>query len=144
MYEYDDEETLYTIMGYNQVKYKVPYISVLLDMGVPLYNFTKCKGNYRASRVNITTTQIFAGYTDGSNDSCIRDSGGPIVIKDGFRYNSYGYYATYKLAGTVNYGIKCSEAKYSGIYLKVNRYIEWIKSATGRNWVKYTNYSKKI
>ena len=62
-----------------------------------------------------------AGYLGGGVDSCIGDSGGPLMtVEDGF----------YKLCGLISFGKGCGWADYYGGYSRVCSVIDWINAYT--------------
>ena len=66
-------------------------------------------------------TMLCAGYAKGGKDSCVGDSGGPLMC----RAPSDG---TYKLIGLVSWGgDKCAQAHEPGAYTRVEKYVDWIK-----------------
>ncbi|KXN64573.1 trypsin-like serine protease [Conidiobolus coronatus NRRL 28638] len=146
-YEFDDEETFYKIMGFGQTGYEEDTSTVQMEVGLPIYNKTTCTANY----VKIGDKQICAGYSAGGKDGCLGDSGGPIVVEDKAKTRaakaklrttsvaSTILATVYKQIGIVSFGIKCAEGKYPGIYTKVNKYIGWIRSITGRDWCEPVN-----
>ena len=60
-----------------------------------------------------------AGYPGGGVDSCIGDTGGPMMtIEDGF----------YKLCGLISFGKGCGWADYFGGYSRVCTVIDWVNA----------------
>nr|AFK11031.1 granzyme K-like protein [Callorhinchus milii] len=63
----------------------------------------------------ITTNMICAGDKKGKSDSCVGDSGGPLLCKK-------------KFSGIVSFGFKCADPKKPGIYTRITEdYLKWIK-----------------
>ena len=103
---------------------------------LPLISLSTCnaKNSYNGGLFN---TQICAGYMSGANikDSCVGDSGGPLITKVGDEY---------KLTGLVSYGGSttqlCAAPNFPGIYTKVSSFISWIESYTGDlSAIKYSS-----
>ena len=70
---------------------------------------------------NITDMQICAGLAQGGIDSCIGDSGGPLLTSiDGVTAQ----------VGIVSYGLGCAEPLYYGVYTNVGKYVDWIRQYT--------------
>jgi secreted trypsin-like serine protease len=145
-YDFDDEETFYKIMGFGQTGYEEDTSTIQMEVGLPIYNKTTCTDNYGKNRVKLWDRQICAGYSAGGKDGCLGDSGGPMVVEDKAKTRSAKakhkpttlastiLSTVYKQVGIVSFGIKCAEGKYPGVYTKVNKYIDWIKGITGRDW----------
>jgi len=65
---------------------------------------------------------ICAGLPQGGRDSCLGDSGGPLMIRqDG----------EYKQIGVVSFGRGCAEANFYGVYTRLEHYKTWIAEITG-------------
>ncbi|KAM9859414.1 trypsin-like [Aulostomus maculatus] len=64
----------------------------------------------------ITQNMVCAGSHYGGKDSCMGDSGGPLICNG-------------KFEGIVSWGIGCAYSYYPGVYTKVRNYLGWI------NWV---------
>ena len=66
--------------------------------------------------------QICAGLPQGGRDSCLGDSGGPLMIRqDG----------EYKQIGVVSFGRGCAEPNFYGVYTRLEHYKTWIGDITG-------------
>lgn len=93
------------------------YPTKLHEVVVPVATNAACNAAYGAGK--ITDNMLCAGAT--GKDSCQGDSGGPLV------YNNGG---TWQLAGVVSWGIGCANPDYDylGVYARVSRYVDWIKS----------------
>ena len=62
---------------------------------------------------------ICAGYMEeGGKDSCQNDGGGPLAVDE-------------KLIGVVSWGAGCSQPKYPGVYARVAKVRDWIRSVSG-------------
>ena len=65
---------------------------------------------------------ICAGLPQGGRDSCLGDSGGPLMIRqDG----------EYKQIGVVSFGRGCAEPNFYGVYTRLEHYKTWIGDITG-------------
>ncbi|XP_074130664.1 transmembrane protease serine 11G-like [Sminthopsis crassicaudata] len=69
----------------------------------------------------VSSGMICAGFLSGKVDACEGDSGGPLVIPE----NRLWY-----IIGIVSWGIGCGKENKPGLYTKVARYRDWIKSKT--------------
>ncbi|XP_066088606.1 LOW QUALITY PROTEIN: transmembrane protease serine 11G-like [Saccopteryx bilineata] len=70
----------------------------------------------------VSSGMICAGFLSGKFDACEGDSGGPLVIAPDRNI--------WYLIGIVSWGIDCGKENKPGIYTKVTRYRDWIKSKT--------------
>ena len=62
---------------------------------------------------------ICAGYLEeGGKDSCQNDSDGPLAVDE-------------KLIGVVSWGAGCGQPKYPGVYARVAKVRDWIRSVSG-------------
>lgn len=104
--------------GVTNITSNVPW-PILQVAEVPVVDFNVCDANYVKIEQPLTDKMFCAGYIEkGGVDSCIGDSGGPIVIK-GF------------LAGITSWGHNCAEPKYPGVYTLVSKFSQWIKDISG-------------
>ena len=62
---------------------------------------------------------ICAGYSQGGKDACQGDSGGPFVCLSG---------SSAILTGIVSFGYECASPGYYGVYARVTKILDWIKS----------------
>ena len=67
--------------------------------------------------VVVNDGRICAGTELGGKDSCLGDSGGPLMIKQDGRH---------MLVGVVSTGIGCGRPKLPGLYTRVHSYLDWI------------------
>uniref|UniRef100_A0A8C1X2K6 Zgc:123295 n=1 Tax=Cyprinus carpio TaxID=7962 RepID=A0A8C1X2K6_CYPCA len=96
----------------------------LQEVMIPIVSNSACANAYKGIR-NITSNMICAGLLNqGGKDACKRDSGGPMVSKNG---------SLWIQSGVVSFGEKCAEPKYLGVFTRVSQYQNWIKSYTGSN-----------
>ena len=63
---------------------------------------------------------ICAGYKQGGKDACQGDSGGPFICE--------GQNKEAILTGIVSWGIGCARANNYGVYARVTKILDWIKS----------------
>lgn len=86
--------------------------NILQQVTVNYVNDTICSsiyGSYIDSTINFC-----AGAPQGGKDSCLGDSGGPIMDSQGVQ------------VGIVSFGTGCAEVGYPGVYARVSGVIDWI------------------
>merc|ERR1711970_1187044 len=93
--------------------------SLLETNVVTMSNSMCCSTPYSYACSQITTSMMCAAAA--STDSCQGDSGGPLVTKD---MNTGRYVQT----GVVSWGNGCALAQYPGVYARVSKVMNWIKS----------------
>ncbi len=96
--------------------------SVLLSVDVPMVDKQACDTLYQeapSSPNDITPAMLCAGdLVDGGEDSCVGDSGGPLLaIEDGEQL----------LAGSVSFGNGCAQAEFPGVYARASSVAGWIE-----------------
>ncbi|XP_077153960.1 transmembrane protease serine 12 isoform X2 [Ranitomeya variabilis] len=67
----------------------------------------------------LTKNMICAGFESGGVDSCQGDSGGPFVCYIGEVQRFYQF-------GITSFGYGCAEAKYPGVYTRVENFEDWM------------------
>jgi len=91
------------------------YPDILHDVEIPLMTDTMCTN---ALGSNYTAEMICAGLPEGGKDSCVGDSGGPLMIQDN----------GWKQIGIVSWGNGCAAPGYPGVYTRLALYKEWVDS----------------
>ncbi|XP_062382938.1 transmembrane protease serine 9-like [Sardina pilchardus] len=95
----------------------LPHPDVLQEVEVPVMDNKVC--NELLTFTEITENMICAGLREGGKDSCQGDSGGPMVNRDG---------SVWVQSGVVSFGVGCARPNLPGVYARVSRYEDWIKS----------------
>ncbi|XP_048522748.1 trypsin-1-like [Dendroctonus ponderosae] len=94
----------------------------LQEVTVPIVNNESCQEFYsdlsNRTGIFITDRMVCAGFTEGGQDACSGDSGGPLMV-DGY------------LTGIVSWGNGCARAGFPGVYASVPHFVPWIKEITG-------------
>ncbi len=86
---------------------------------VPTITNKDCNIDYDEFPLSITDSMICAGYRGlGGKDSCLGDSGGPLIFNHGGKAI---------LVGVVSWGRKCAEPSHPGVYSRVTHVLDWIK-----------------
>ncbi|KAM4889441.1 enteropeptidase [Thomomys bottae] len=106
-----------SIAGWGTVAYEGPTADILQEANIPLLSNEKCQ--QQMPEYNITENMICAGYEEGGIDSCQGDSGGPLMCQDD---NSW------VLVGVTSFGYQCAVPHRPGVYVRVPRFTEWIRS----------------
>jgi serine protease 7 len=91
---------------------------IKLKIQLPVFDQDKCTAQFKKMLdIKITTNQICAGghYIQ---DTCDSDSGGPLMYNDGAWYQE----------GIVSVGNRCGLEGWPGVYTRVSKYMDWIRS----------------
>ncbi|KAK4871778.1 hypothetical protein RN001_015902 [Aquatica leii] len=107
------------VAGWGQQNYAGPVSPVLMEVAVPVWDHEKCVDSFTQ---RITENNICAAAYEGGKDSCLGDSGGPLLYK-----LNNGRWTT---IGIVSWGIGCGNKEQPGIYTRVDKYIPWIVGQT--------------
>ncbi|CAL4089166.1 unnamed protein product, partial [Meganyctiphanes norvegica] len=98
---------------------------VLKEVDVPVADHFQCESTLRRTRLGssfkLHEGMLCAGGEAGK-DACKGDGGGPLVCQ--------GRDGAMQLAGLVSWGVGCGEPGVPGVYVKVNHYLQWIRSIT--------------
>ncbi|XP_013790365.1 serine proteinase stubble-like [Limulus polyphemus] len=103
------------------------YSNVLKEILLPVISNDRCQELLRKTRLGkfyqLYDSFICAGG-EKDKDSCKGDGGGPLscLRRDG----------TYGLAGIVSWGIDCGDPDVPGVYIRIQKYIDWITDITNR------------
>ncbi|XP_076348306.1 ovochymase-1-like [Tachypleus tridentatus] len=116
------------VTGWGKDAYKNgSYSNILKEVLVPVLNNARCQELLRETRLG-KLYQLYDGFIcaggQESEDSCKGDGGGPLSCwrRDG----------TYGLAGIVSWGINCGDPGVPGVYIRIQKYIDWITDITNR------------
>lgn len=111
----DNEQ--FWVSGWGSQHSKFPTTSPILRYtSVNHIPLEQCKEAY-GHKVDIDENMLCAGVAEGGRDSCQGDSGGPLIASiDNMP----------RLVGIVSFGLGCGEAKYPGVYCRVQNYHDWL------------------
>ncbi|XP_014715660.2 transmembrane protease serine 11G-like [Equus asinus] len=109
------------VTGWGALKANGPFPNTLRQVEVEIISNDVCNQVYVYGGA-VSSGMICAGFLTGKLDACEGDSGGPLVIA---RDRNIWY-----LIGIVSWGIDCGKENKPGVYTKVTRYRDWIKSKT--------------
>ena len=86
---------------------------------MPAITNSECQEAYEYI-FSITDDMTCAGYLEvGGKDACQGDSGGPFVCQNGDKA---------VITGIVSFGLGCAQPYYPGVYSRVTKALDWIKS----------------
>ena len=86
------------------------------SVDVPIVSLEICNGP-QSYMDAIYPNQLCAGYAEGQRDSCVGDSGGPLITT---------YEGVEQQVGVVSFGYGCALPNFYGIYTDVPYFIGWI------------------
>ncbi len=109
-YDLDDD-----IFGDRPVKLEEVELSVIDNVQCATIN----KGG------RVTENMLCAGLIEGGKDSCVGDSGGPLMAWQA---------GEYRIAGVVSFGYGCAIPGKYGVYTRIERHQDWIASYTDAVW----------
>nr|XP_034838381.1 transmembrane protease serine 11D [Maniola hyperantus] len=94
--------------------------NLLRSATVPILSTEQCINWHQSKQilVEIHSEMICAGHSDGHQDACLGDSGGPLIVLDSGRYY---------LVGITSAGFGCGVDHQPGIYHNVKTTTNWIK-----------------
>ncbi|CAH2238010.1 jg10333 [Pararge aegeria aegeria] len=94
--------------------------NLLRSATVPILSTEQCINWHQSKQilVEIHSEMICAGHSDGHQDACLGDSGGPLIVLDSGRYY---------LVGITSAGFGCGVDHQPGIYHNVKITANWIK-----------------
>lgn len=97
--------------------------NVLREAEVPIATTRACRAAFSFDVSN--DSQVCAGYKRGGSDTCLGDSGGPLLCSLNYSGTSRWF-----LYGVTSFGEGCGQQGKFGIYTKVSNFIDWIKTIT--------------
>ncbi|XP_048002337.1 serine protease 42 [Leguminivora glycinivorella] len=100
--------------------------NLLRSATVPILSTEQCINWHQRKQitVEIHSEMICAGHSDGHQDACLGDSGGPLIVLDSGRYY---------LAGITSAGFGCGVDHQPGIYHNVQFTANWLRSVISPN-----------
>ncbi|XP_029463638.1 coagulation factor IX isoform X2 [Rhinatrema bivittatum] len=104
------------VSGWGDVKYLGRPSTVLQKLEVPYVERAACKNS---SRYSVFVNMFCAGYATESKDACQGDSGGPHTTE---------FKNTWFLTGITSWGEQCAAKDKYGIYTRVSKFADWLKS----------------
>jgi len=101
-------------------------VSQLQKLNVTVFSQRLCKEMY-VHRVN--KRMMCAGYKEGGKDSCMGDSGGPLIVETMPK--------VWTQVGTVSWGEGCALAENPGVYYRtteIGQWAHWVSNNNGAKW----------
>ncbi|KAM3956128.1 trypsin-4 [Aphomia sociella] len=94
--------------------------NLLRSATVPILSKEQCIKWHQSKQISVEihSEMICAGHSDGHQDACLGDSGGPLIVMDNGRYY---------LAGITSAGFGCGVDHQPGIYHNVKVTSNWIR-----------------
>ncbi|XP_043085094.1 serine protease 27-like [Puntigrus tetrazona] len=100
----------------------LPSPQTLQEVEVPVVGNRQCTCLNKDE--SITDNMICAGLLEGGKDSCLFDSGGPLVSKQ---------FSFWVQSGIVSFGKQCALCNHPGVYARVSKYQSWINEKITTN-----------
>ncbi|GFX80766.1 phenoloxidase-activating factor 2 [Trichonephila clavipes] len=121
------------VTGWGKDAYKGgTFSNVMKEVALQVVDNYKCEEMLRKTRLG-RFFQLHDGFLCAGGeyglDSCKGDGGGPLVC--------YRKDKSYALAGLVSWGIDCGQPSVPGVYVKTQKYLEWISKNTGVSLQEY-------
>jgi len=113
-----------TILGWGSVTDPAfpSYPYELREAVIPVTSNESCNANYSQSLEYynpITDNMLCAGFADGGVDTCVGDSGGPVIFEE---------QGVWKVAGIVSWARGCAEPSFFGVNTRVSNYLNFISN----------------
>ncbi len=113
-----------TVVGWGTNNFSNPerplFPSELNEVELPIVSTAVCNAPQSYNGL-IGEGQICAGFPQGGRDSCLGDSGGPLMtMQDG----------EFRQIGVVSFGRGCAEPNFFGVYSRLEFYKPWITDIT--------------
>ena len=119
---HDNEPYMADIMGWGAIYLGGPASTELLEVHIPIDD--GC-GNYSPNE--ITENHMCAGDSNGGENTCHGDSGGPLIITNDF--------GEYEQVGIVSWAYGWASAGYPTVYSRIWPELDWIFSYIGDPFV---------
>ncbi len=113
------------VVGWGVVDFSNPaqplFPSELNQVSVPVVSNAVCNEPQSYNGL-IGEGQVCAGFREGGRDSCLGDSGGPLMITQN---------GEFRQAGVVSFGRGCAQPNFYGVYSRLSFYKTWIGEIAG-------------
>lgn len=132
------ENTQADILGWGVVDQRNPasaaddiQATTLQHAKLPIANFPKCRVAY--NNTLDSNHHLCAGAPVGGIDSCVGDSGGPLLIEHNNQFS---------IDGILSFGpALCGAPKSPGVYTNIETYLPWIESSIGASVTRNSDCS---
>jgi len=111
-----------TVAGWGKLEYNGAAPKTPMKVSVPVISSAKCVQAYHELNPTLAVSgdiHVCAVTEKGGQDACAGDSGGPFVCTCGDKQVQ---------AGIVSWGVGCARPDAPGVYARVSRFMEFIKS----------------
>lgn len=109
-------ETTATVTGWGMLSHVGPRPDILQEITFKTWDNQRCSSTYGSNAPGGITDHMLCAGQKGQ-DSCMGDSGGPMVRARG---------NTYEQIGIVSWGIACGKEHFPGVYTRVGKMRNWI------------------
>lgn len=114
--------TTATVTGWGMLSHVGPRPSILQEITFKTWDNARCSSTYGSNAPGGITDHMLCAGQQGK-DSCMGDSGGPMVRAQGSRYQQIGI---------VSWGIACGKEQFPGVYTRVGKMRQWIDKVTNK------------
>ncbi|KAK9881047.1 hypothetical protein WA026_014391 [Henosepilachna vigintioctopunctata] len=127
----------YFISGWGKTE-NGTYSNIKMKLSIPPFDITECNQLYKRMHARVGQSQFCAGG-EKDKDSCVGDSGGPLMFSDETK-KWFG-------VGVVSYGVSCGLEGWPGVYTSIPFFYKWIvdeimKIREPSLWKYYKNSTK--
>jgi len=116
------KDTLATVVGWGLMSDVGPRPPSLQEITFKVWSNSECSNIYGSMAPGGITDHMLCAGQQGQ-DSCMGDSGGPMVTLSGDQYEQIGI---------VSWGIACGKRKFPGVYTRVGKMRGWIDRALAK------------
>jgi len=116
------KDTLATVVGWGLMSDVGPRPPSLQEITFKVWSNTDCSNIYGSTAPGGITDHMLCAGQQGQ-DSCMGDSGGPMVALNGDHYEQIGI---------VSWGIACGKRQFPGVYTRVGKMRAWIDRALAK------------
>lgn len=110
------------VVGFGAMSESIKGSEVLQEVKLPIISSAECNVPYmKFMGLPITDNMICATTNNGAQDACQGDSGGPLMLETAGKRRVQ--------IGVVSFGGSCGGALVPGVYVRVTKFLDWIRRA---------------